>query len=70
MESNIVGFILLVLGGLHVVRPDFLIRFQVWSQHVIMGARYEPSARTYTVVRYFGVVLVLLGLLVLVGVIE
>ncbi|MDO8571521.1 MAG: hypothetical protein Q7R79_02490 [bacterium] len=65
MESRIVGFMLLVVGGLNVVRPDILMRFQIWSNRVIMGAKYEPSARTYLIVRITGSVFILLGLLAL-----
>ena len=67
MEQYIVGFVLLVFGGMNVVRPDLMVRFQVWSQRVIMGAQYVPSERTYKVNRMFGVVFVLLGLGILTG---
>ena len=70
MEQTIVGFILLVFGGLNAVRPDVLMRFQIWSQRVIMGAKYEPSHRTYTVIRIFGGVFIVLGLLVITGAIK
>lgn len=69
-ESQIVGLVLLILGGLQVVRPDLMIRFQVWSQRVIMGAKYEPSDRTYKVVRIIGVLILLLGFLAVTGAIE
>lgn len=68
MEQIIVGVILFVLGGLNAVRPEIFMRFQIWSQRVIMGARYEPSQRTYTVARIFGAVLIVLGLSVITGV--
>jgi len=67
MEQYIVGFIFLVFGGMNVVRPDFMVRFQVWTQRVIMGAQYIPSERTYKVNRIFGVLFVLLGLGILTG---
>ncbi|HEY4473668.1 MAG TPA: hypothetical protein VI957_00705 [Candidatus Paceibacterota bacterium] len=67
MEQYIVGFVLLVFGGMNVVRPDLMVRFQVWSQRVIMGAQYVPSERTYRVNRIFGIFFVLLGLLVVTG---
>ena len=70
MESKIVGFILLVAGGLMVVRPDILIRFQIWTQRVIMGAKYEPSQRTYKIARFIGVLFVLLGLLAITGILK
>lgn len=69
-ESQIVGLVLLILGGLQVVRPDLMIRYQVWSQRVIMGAKYEPSDRTYKVVRIIGVLILLLGFLAVTGAIE
>ena len=62
-----VGFILMVFGGLQAVRPDIMMRFQIWTNRVVMGAKYEPSARTYKIVRWFGVFFVLLGLLVITG---
>ena len=52
---------------MNVVRPDFMVRFQVWTQRVIMGAQYIPSERTYKVNRIFGVLFVLLGLGILTG---
>ena len=67
MEQAIVGFILLVFGGLNAVRPEMMVRFQVWSQRVIMGAQYVPSERTYTVIRIFGAFFIILGLLVITG---
>ena len=67
MEQYIVGFIFLVFGGMNVVRPDLMVRFQVWSQLVVMGAEYIPSERTHTVIRIFGVLFVFLGLGILTG---
>ena len=70
MEQTVAGFILLVFGGLNAVRPDVLMHFQIWSQRVIMGAKYEPSQRTHTIVRFFGAALIILGLLVITGAIK
>ena len=70
MEQYIVGFVLLVFGGVNAVRPDFMVRFQIWSQRRIMGAQFIPSERTYRVNRLFGAFSVLLGLLVITGVIR
>ena len=69
-DSQIVGFILLIIGGLEAVRPDIFIRFQIWSQRVIMGARYEPSRRTYMIVRILGSVFIVIGLMALAGIIK
>lgn len=63
--AELAGFLLLVLGGLYVVRADLAVRFQVWTQRVIMNAQYIPSERTYKVMRWLGAFLVLLGLLVI-----
>ena len=41
-----------------------MVRFQVWSQRVIMGAQYVPSQRTYTVMRIVGGLIVILGIFV------
>ena len=52
------------------MRPEIMLRFQVWSQRAIMGAEYIPSARTYTVIRIFGAFFIVLGLLVITGAIK
>jgi len=67
MEQIIVGIILFAFGGFSVIRPDVFLRFQIWVQKTVMGAEYVPSNRTYKIVRIFGIVLVVLGLLNLVG---
>ena len=66
-EQLMVGFILTVLGGLQVVRPDLMIKLQVWTQRKIMGAQYVPSQRTFNVVRMIGAIIMILGLINLVG---
>ncbi|MDP3957893.1 MAG: hypothetical protein Q8Q36_00310 [bacterium] len=70
MEQIVVGFILLAFGSLNAARPDVLLRFQIWSQRVLMGAAYEPSQRTYAIVRIFGAVFIVLGLVVITGAIK
>ena len=64
-EETLVGFIFLVLGGLQAIRPDILLGFQTWTQRVVMGAKYEPGPRTYTIVRSLGVAFSVLGLLLI-----
>jgi len=66
-DQLVVGLILLVFGGLNTIRPEILMRFQIWFQKTVMDAKYEPSSRTYKIIRFFGVVLVILGLTVLTG---
>lgn len=70
MESKIVGFILLVVGGLAMARPDVFMRFQIWTQRIIMGAKYEPGQRTYKIMRFVGVIFTLLGFLAIVGILK
>ncbi len=67
MEQIIVGSIFLLFGGLTAVRPDLLVRFQTWSQRVIMGAQFIPSERTYFVNRLVGALFIVLGLAVITG---
>jgi len=67
MEQYFVGFVFLLLGGMNVVRPDLMVRFQVWTQRAIMGAQYIPSERTYKVNRIFGAFFLLIGLIVITG---
>ncbi len=70
MVTSIVGLFLLVLGGTTAIRPDLMVRFQVWTQRTIMGSQLIPSQRTYTVNRGFGVFLSLIGLLLITGIIH
>jgi hypothetical protein len=67
---QIVGFVFLIIGGFYALRPDIVMRFQIWTQRVILGAEYKPSTRTYTIMRGVGVVFVVIGLLVFAKVIE
>ncbi|MDP4020585.1 MAG: hypothetical protein Q8P58_00880 [Candidatus Adlerbacteria bacterium] len=63
------GFIVLLLGGLMAMRPDLMMRFQIWTQKVIMSAQYIPSQRTYTIMRLMGVGIVVIGLAIIVGIV-
>lgn len=66
MGKIIAESVLLILGGCMVLLPKEMVRFQVWTQRVLMNAQYIPSQRTYTVMRLFGVVLIVLGFVVVV----
>ena len=70
MAKIIAPLILVIIGGFMVVCTKAMVRFQVWSQRVIMRAQYIPSQRTYTAMRIVGAVIVILGILVSVGVIR
>lgn len=70
MESIIVGVIFIIFGGLTVIYPSVLLRFQIWTQRVIMRAEYIPSRRTYTRVRIVGAFLLIIGLLALLGILD
>ena len=69
-EGQIVGFVLLILGGLQAVRPDIFMRFQIWIQKTIMGAEYKPSSRTYNILKGIGAFLMIIGLCALTGIIQ
>ncbi|MCR4325234.1 MAG: hypothetical protein NUV59_00290 [Patescibacteria group bacterium] len=69
-EPLLIGLMLMILGGLTVVRPDFLIRLQIWTQKVIMRAQYIPSERTYLVARIVGAFLFAVGLAAITGIFE
>jgi hypothetical protein len=65
MGKIIAVLVLFILGGLMVLCTKTMVRFQVWSQRVLMGAQYTPSQRTYTMMRIVGVLLIILGIIVL-----
>ncbi|MDP6249252.1 MAG: hypothetical protein QGH85_00535 [Candidatus Pacebacteria bacterium] len=69
-EAIIVVAIFLILGGLNVIRPSFLLAFQIWVQRVVMKAEYIPSRRTYIRIRILGAFLIFIALLALSGVLE
>ena len=64
MATMIAGLILFFIGGFMVLCTHAMVRFQIWSQHVLMGAQYIPSKRTYMVMRIVGAFLMILGILV------
>ena len=70
MANIIAGLILLSIGGFMVLCTHSMIRFQIWSQRVIVGAQYIPSKRTYAVMRIVGSFLAILGIFVGMGVIK
>jgi len=65
-DSIIVGLILMIVGGLQALKTDWFVRFQIWIQKKLMGADYVPSTRTYTIVRIFGAVIMLMGLSIII----
>jgi hypothetical protein len=70
MKYQIIGLILLCIGGFMAIRPDITVRFQIWTQRVIMGAKFEPSQRTRKAVRFIGVFIVLLGFAIMIGLLK
>jgi len=69
-EEQIVGFIILIIGGFQAVRPDLMLAFQKWTYRTIMDAQFEPSLRTERIVRFIGALISVMGLLVITGVIS
>jgi hypothetical protein len=67
-ERIITGLTLMILGGLQAIRPDIMLRFQTWTQRIIMGARYEPGPRTHRITRIAGAAFLILGLTLMAGI--
>ena len=65
-DSIVIGFFLLLVGGLQVFRTVWFVGVQISVQKKLMGANYVPSARTYRNYRIFGTALIILGLFMLV----
>ena len=61
---QLVGIWLVLLGGFMAARANLALRLQIWINRTIMGAQYIPSTRTYTVMRFLGAILVVIGLLI------
>ncbi len=64
MEKIIAAAILFIVGGFMLLFTHTMIRFQIWSQRVIVGAQYIPSKRTYKAMRITGLFLILIAILV------
>jgi len=62
----IIGFLFLVIGGFFVVRPDLIVKSQIWI-HSFLDITYVPGERTNRLMRIFGIPFIIIGLLVLVG---
>lgn len=61
MEAKIIGVVGMAFGALYFLFPAIPIHFQIWTQRVIAGATWEPSARTYLRMRLLGAVFLILG---------
>lgn len=62
----VTGFILVVVGGINVVKPAIMVELQRWISQNIYGAEYKPSAKTYKVQKLLGIFFLIMGLSVLV----
>lgn len=69
-ENQIAGIVLMLVGAIQAVRPDLMLRLQVWIQQKLLRAKYEPSDFTRRVTRSLGVGLFILGILAFTGAIE
>jgi len=70
MGKIIAESVLFVLGVVMVLLPNAMVRFQVWTQRVLMKAQFIPSKRTYMAMRLIGVLLAVLALLIFIGVLK
>jgi len=64
-DSMIGGLFLIIVGGLQSLKTDWFINIQIWVQKKLMGADYIPSAKTYKIIRFFGMIILIMGLLML-----
>jgi len=56
----VIGF--LIPGLLFMIKPDWLLKLQIWSSEKFMGAKYIPSKKTEMIVFMIGAVFTILGL--------
>jgi hypothetical protein len=47
-----------------------MVRFQTRNRHVLMGAQYIPSQRTYKAIRIVGVLLIILDLIIAIRILK
>lgn len=54
-----------VLGLIFFIKPDWHVRFLIWSQKVFLEANFVPSKKTKIIVRYYGVIFIFAALIFL-----
>ncbi len=69
-ETIVVASIFILYAFVAGVKPDWLVRWQVWSNKKVLGAKFVPSKKTYKVYRAMGILFAGMAVLVMFGVIE
>jgi len=60
----IFAVVVFILGLIFLVKPEWHIRFLVWSQEAFLGAKFVPSDKTKTIIQYYGVLFVAVALVI------
>jgi len=60
-DRGIVLFIFVVYGLVAAFRPEWMARFQTWTNMKILGAKFVPSKRTLNWYRGMGILFLVLG---------
>jgi len=56
---------LLIPGLLFLIKPEWLLKWQIWQTKTFMGAEYTPSKKTEMIVRIMGAILIIAALVFL-----
>lgn len=57
-----IALIFSLVGLIISIKPEWLIKIQVWQTKTFLGAEYIPSKRTLLTMRIFGIFFLVLGL--------
>lgn len=69
-ENLIVSAIFFLYAALAILKPDWLVKWQIWMNKKILGATFTPSQRTYQVYRGMGVLFACIAVLIIFGVLK
>ena len=64
-EKLIVSIIFVIYGAVAIAKPDWIARFQVWTNKKILGAKFVPSKRTIVFYRAIGFIFIVFAALTL-----
>ena len=61
LRLMLVGGVFAVMGLLFALKPDWMIKTQIWFDKVILDAKFIPSKKTTFVFRIMGVLFIILS---------
>ena len=65
-QKYLVGIIFIAYSAVSILKPGWIIKYQVWVSKKLLGAKFVPSKKTETFYRNFGIFFAGMGLLVIV----